>query len=497
MFTPTTPRRHPRLRAVLDGAGDRMQAAGPRRLLVALGGLQLVVLVSALLRIPGLGLPEAGASVLSVFLLALWAWMATPLDDTWVALGAGVAVVLLGAAEADVLFDALGDPTVWLLLASFVLAAGVTSSGLAMRAARRIVRTARRPRTLAHLCTAGLVTSAFLVPSTSGRAALALPVFVALASALGDRRRVIVALAVLFPSVILLSAFASLIGAGAHLVTVQLIAGATGQTLDFATWLMLGLPVAVVCSHVACELVLLLFTRSDDRRDRFTLALPPTGDGTGRLRPAELRTLLIVGAVVVLWLTAGLHGVPPTLTALVGALVITLPVVGTTTLKAAVAGVPWSLVLFLAATLALGSAIVDSGASDWLARTALAPLAAVPGGGWLFVMTVAVVSAVAHLVVPSRTARSAALVPIIIAVAPAVGVSPLVAAMISTAAAGFCHTLPSSAKPVAIFSDVPGTPTYAPADLLRLSVALAPATVGIVLLAAAWWWPLLGHPISG
>ncbi|CAM5301552.1 hypothetical protein SVIOM342S_04470 [Streptomyces violaceorubidus] len=47
-----------------------------------------------------------------------------------------------------------------------------------------------------------------------------------------------------------------------------------------------------------------------------------------------------------------------------------------------------------------------------------------------------------------------------IAAAVGAGVNPVAAALASTAAAGFCHTLPASAKPVTLFSDVPGVPTY-------------------------------------
>ena len=77
------------------------------------------------------------------------------------------------------------------------------------------------------------------------------------------------------------------------------------------------------------------------------------------------------------------------------------------------------------------------------------------------------------------------------ALAPAVGVNPAAAAFASTAAAGFCHTLPSSAKPVAMFSDIDGTETFSPrtCDACRCSWALM---VVLVMACSAWLWPLLG-----
>ena len=78
------------------------------------------------------------------------------------------------------------------------------------------------------------------------------------------------------------------------------------------------------------------------------------------------------------------------------------------------------------------------------------------------------------------------------------GVSAVAAAFISTAAAGFCHTLPASAKPLAIFrgSDAPGdTPHYDTADLLRMSALLAPMHLAVTAVFAFLFWPLLGLPL--
>ncbi|PRX98144.1 hypothetical protein CLV72_105497 [Allonocardiopsis opalescens] len=79
-------------------------------------------------------------------------------------------------------------------------------------------------RQSAHLCTPALLVTALAVPSTSGRTALALPVFVALAHVLADRPAVVRALALLFPTAVLLSAVATLIG------------------ICFGQWLLLVLP---------------------------------------------------------------------------------------------------------------------------------------------------------------------------------------------------------------------------------------------------------------
>ncbi|ANZ39552.1 hypothetical protein BBK82_29390 [Lentzea guizhouensis] len=202
---------------------------------------------------------------LAVFVVAVVLWVCTPLDDTFVAVAAVVALLLFGVLPASAL-AVLGGSTTWLLIAAFVLACGVTASGLPGRLASALVGRARSVRGLFHLVAVALLLTAFFVPSTSGRAALALPVFGALSERLD--RRVTRALGVLFPSVILLTAVATLVGAGAHLITSSLLESATGQGMGFGQWLLLGLPLAVVSAHVTAEIVLCCSRRERTARHR-------------------------------------------------------------------------------------------------------------------------------------------------------------------------------------------------------------------------------------
>lgn len=453
--------------------------------------------ICALLIVPGNfpGLSGDARITLAVFAIATCAWIGTPIDDTYIALGAGLALTATGVISSDALFGTLGDDTVWLLICAFVLASAVARTGLAGRAAAFLVGGARNVRQLVHLTTAALVVTAFAVPATSGRAALAMPVFLALAKVLMDRKRLVVMLALLFPTVILLSAVATLIGAGAHLITVSVLWETAGERIGFTEWLMIGLPLAVVSSHLAAEVVLFTTTNREDRKGPVHITAEQIQEHseqpvTGPWAAAETRCALLLGTVVVLWCSEPLHRVPPAVVALIGAVVAASPAIGTVRLKDALKTVPWSLLLFMAATMAMGLALSDSGAAKWLVGGV--PLDLPP---WLFLTVVVGISTAAHLVLQSRSARSSVLVPLVVAAAVGAGVNPVAAALASTAAAGFCHTLPASAKPVTLFADIPGVPTYTPRDLLRLSAVLAPLTAALVLLFAVAVWPLVGVPL--
>ncbi|GAA0450543.1 SLC13 family permease [Streptomyces olivaceiscleroticus] len=488
----------------------------------------------------GAGPPVPGAIALTVFVGATLAWVSGRGDATFVGLIAVLMLIAAGVVAPARLFAGLGDETVWLLIAAFVLAAGIGATGLPARVALALCARARTVRQLFHLVAAVLVLTAFALPATAGRAALVLPVFVALAASIQERVTVVRALSLLFPTVVLLSAMATLTGAGAHLITSQLLAGTAGGGISYVRWLVLGLPFALICSHLATEGLLRTMTDREERRaplvrvrdDSAASGEPvaeaaeagakagsrgeamreveprrparPVGPGRrGRLgRPVgsgwlrrlgrdQARAGAVLLVVVVLWCTEALHGIPPAVTALAGAVMITAPRWGTIGISAALDAVPWSLLLFMVTTTVLGGALASSGAADWLTSLVF-PAAASPG---MVLVTVVVVSAASHLMLQSRSARSSVLVPLVIPLASTAGLQPAALAFASTAAAGFCHTTVASAKPLALFAQSGGGPVFDERDLLRLSAWLGPVTAAVTVGCALTIWPWLGLPL--
>lgn len=430
--------------------------------------------------------PDAARATLGVFGLAVIGWTVLRLDETQVALVAGLALVAVQAVPADSLYLGLGHELVWLLIGAFVLAAVLRHSGLAERWALAAVAGARDVRALLLRLTWVIVATAFVVPSTSGRAALLLPLFLVLARAVAEPR-IVRALALLFPSVILLSAGASMLGAGAHLLALDLMRRLGLEAPGFLGWIWLAAPFSIACCLAAAETISRLFLDAGERRRVLQLPQP---DGAP-LAPAQRRVALLTAGVIGAWSTTGLHGLDPAAIALAGALLATWPPLGGVPLKAALKKVEWNLLLFMAATLVMGDALVQSGAARLAADGLLQVLPVHRLPPTLVVLVAVLVAMASHLLVTSRTARALVLLPAVALPLAATGLNPAVLVLVTVLGSGYCQTLSASAKPVALYAQAE-VPTYDAADLLRLSAALALPVAALLLFVAVVLWPLQG-----
>ncbi len=438
-----------------------------------------------------------------VFGLSTIGWSLTEINDTYIALAAAIFLTVAGLNTPDELFATLGDSTIWLLIASFIVAAGFTKSGLSHRLVQMIAKRAYTVKQLFSSTAVLLMVTAFFIPATSGRAALMLPLFEGISKELVSKR-VIRALALLFPTIILLSAGGSLIGAGAHLVTVEILVSTGSEKIGFSQWLLWGFPFAVVSCWASAWVITHLFLTRQERNQRINISPAETVRKLSLL-PApkhkwfsrkEIFTLAVISALVVLWLTEPLHGIDNTLVAVLGALLLTMPLVGVISFKEAFKNVEWNMIIFMAATLKIGESLVKSGAAEWLIENLFSKINGGVTSPLLVVSVIAGVSLIAHLFINSRTARSSVLIPLIILLSVSLGYEPASLAFLSTMAAGFCLTLPVSAKPVTMFSQIESVETYKPIDLLKLSSVLLPLHFVLLVAFAFAVWPQLGLPIQ-
>jgi len=472
--------------ALADARGAPAKAAPSqwsfRWVVAAAPCLALIVALAVAVILPG-ALPGPGRAALFCFGLTVILWTLTSFNTTYVALAGVLLLVLTGGAEEEELFEALESNVIWLMIGAFILGGAVQSVGLAARLTRFIASHAKTTGQLFWLMTSALWPLAFLIPSTSGRAAVALPIFRSLSASLS--RPATRALALLIPTIILVTTVVSLIGAGSHLIANDLLNRIADQRISFSQWLLWGLPFGLVAGYAACFIVLHLFLSPAERMKPLSVAKTETRPFTGR----EWTTLAITVGMVAGWLADPWHHLEIATISVIGALALTVPKIGVLSWREGVKAVSWDLIVFVGAALVMGEALVDTGAAGWIVdklfaasglREARSSLLALAG--------LSLITLTAHIYITSHAARAAALIPPLLYLAGPIGLDPVAVMFIATVGMNYCLTFPVSSKALIVFHEIDDG--FHRTDLLRLSAILI--IVHVVLIVAFyygyWQW---------
>ena len=148
-------------------------------------------------------------------------WITTKIPAGFVAVSLIIFVIIMNVGEPELLYESLSEEVVWLMIGSFIIGEAVKESGLAERLTLTLLRQSRnKGNILAGVCSL-LFATVFFIPSTSGRAALNMPIIKQLSQKFTDQEQSVLVL--LTPIIILVSTSATLIGAGSHLIGIGLL----------------------------------------------------------------------------------------------------------------------------------------------------------------------------------------------------------------------------------------------------------------------------------
>ena len=448
--------------------------------------LALAIAAGMAVLLPASLTTEARLALFS-FVLAAILWSTTSINAAYVALGAVMLLVLTGGISQEQLFEALASNVVWLMIGAFILGGAVQKTGLAARLTQLVVARARTVRSLFWLLTSVLIPLSFLIPSTSGRAAVTIPVFHSITAAAGDKR-ITRAVALLMPTTILVSTVVSLVAAGSHLVANDLLNQMAGQRISLTQWVIYGLPFGIAASYASCWVIMRLFL------DQRLLHRKLQGQQAKQkpMSRAEWKTLIVVVLIVALWLSESWHGFEMATLSVVGALLLTLPNFGVLSWKEGLKAVSWNLIIFVGSALVLGRSLIHSGAAQWIIeRVFVASGIANTDSRLLLLLFLALLCLTSHIYMTSHTARAAALVPPLLYLASSLQLNPVAVLFIGTVGMDYCLTFPVSSKALLLFSEIEGM-TYKPVDLLRLSSVMLLVHLGLIVLFYYGYWRWIG-----
>jgi sodium-dependent dicarboxylate transporter 2/3/5 len=426
------------------------------------------------------GPPELKAG-LGLFVLIGGLWITQALHMTVTAL-----LVPLLAAVASLMTPAqalssFAHPIIFLFLGGFALAAALHRHGLDRWLSLRVLGLARGRRPVAIALLFALTAAMSMWISNTATAAMMLPLALGLLQGDGDEGASATAGPAEKSYVLLGVAYSASIGGMGTLVGSPPNAIAAAQAgIGFAEWLIIGVPLVMVLLPLMA--VSLHFLLRPKLAGEITIGHEPALVWTAGRR----RTLIIFALTVTGWILgvplARLLGIAGDIDAVVAiAAVVALVTTRVLEWRDLEHHVQWGVLLLFGGGLALSAVLAASGASAWLVAVVLEGVAGVPV--WLVVLAVvAFVVMLTELV--SNTAAAALLVPILIALAPELGLETgTVAAMIAVAAS-CAFMLPVATPPNAL---VFGTGQVPPASMMRCGLLLNAVCIIVITVAALLW----------
>lgn len=384
-------------------------------------------------------------AAITLFCAISWITEALPIPVTAViAIALFPATGVLSPAE---LGQAVGSPTVLLVLGGFILSSAMVASGAHRRVALGMLNliggSSSRRVVLGFMCAAAFLS---LWISNAATSLMLLPVALAVLERAEDPK--------LATPLLLGMAYAASIGGlgtpigtPANLIFIQVYGDTTGIVIGFSQWMSYGLPLVLLLLPVC------FFWITRGLKHREPLALPRQ-DRWGR---PEKRVLLVFALTALAWMTrtepfggwsalAGLPAVDDTSIALLAAasLFIIPDGQGGRLLDwDSASRIPWGILLLLGSGFAIARAFTVSGLSTILGDM-LGSLSALP----LLLMIAALCLFVTFLTeLTSNTATTALLMPVLAAAAMATGIDPILLMLPAALTASCAFMLPTATTP--------------------------------------------------
>lgn len=433
---------------------------------------------------PPVGMSPEQAQIFAILLVTLALWGTGVVPGYVASTFLFAALILSQAASPSEVFSSFSSSAIWLVVTGFVIGAAISHSGLGQRlGALAQPHLSRSYFTLiGGLMLLGMGLG-FVMPSSLGRAAVLVPVGMALADALGLKRgtagrtgvAIIIAIGTNMPSfAILPSNIPNVILSGVAETTF-------GTHFTYGYYLLLHYPVlGLIKSVVIVLLVLKLFPAQIAPID----TAGAKTQGSWR-RQAALMVILL--GTLALWSTDQLHGVNAAWVGLGASLLLMIPQLGFVPPPVFRSSVDFSMLLFVAGALTLGSVVNSSGLGEIIADKVLGALPFAEGLDFVNFMSLSLLAALTS-VFTTMAGVPAVLTPLAPELANTTGFSQ--EAVMMTQVIGFSSVLfPYQVGPLIVAMGLAGESTR---PLLKVTLALFAVSVLALIPLDFLWWRLLG-----
>lgn len=436
------------------------------------------------LALSGETLPPAAAAggALAFVVVGLWATRFT--SEHMTSLLFFLAAMVFGIADADAVFSGFSAGAFWLLFGGMILGSAVGRTGLGARLARAMALRLGVSYTglLIGIAAVALALS-FVMPSSTGRVVLLMPVAISLAEAFGfgpeSKGRlgitVTAALSAVVPGFGILPA---------NVPNLVMLGGADtlyGLQINYAEWLLVHFPVLGLLKAMAIVVV---------ARMLFPAELPVmAGESDSSREPGkeEKRLAILLAIALALWATDFVHGIAPSWVALGAGLACFLPPFRLMDQDEIANTIQIKPLIFIAGVLSLGPVVTSTGFGNVLASQFLAVAELEPGSNLRNFATI-VGASIATTLLGTAPTVPAVWTPLADGLAQATGM-PLKSVVMMQVIAFSTLILPYQVPPAVVGLALGGVPLR---QGIVATLAVAAVTLIILLPLDYLWWEALG-----
>ncbi|MDQ0269693.1 SLC13 family permease [Cytobacillus purgationiresistens] len=443
--------------------------------------------------LPG-GYSTTAKLMISLLALSVFYWTFEPIPLGMTSVLLLVLMLILDVASIDIVFSGFSSPALFLIIAGMMLAKGVNATVLPKRMAFYILAKwgGNAKGLLASIIMIPQV-QAFFIPTAAVRSTLLMPIALMSLDYIGDKGkgnlRKMILLGVAFGGTI--SGTIVLTAAIGNILAVELLKEFTGIQITYIQWFLYTVPIWLLLIPASWFVLLKCFPlpKGEEQFPHVKAEMGKKLKSLGRMGIAEKKCLAILFTIVCLWFSEPFHGLNPAIPALVGVILMSLPGTGIAKWEDIVK-INFDTILLTGATLSLGYAFNDSGASqfvgnslsaEWILNLLQSPIMAVT--------TILIITHILHLAVANVSTAVVTLIPIYIGLSASAGVDPVLICL--TAALACLHGY------ILVVESTPNIVVYSSGQIQQKIFLLPGLIMTLVMIVvtiavAMTWWNWIG-----
>ena len=473
--------------------GKTKGKTGMSKLLGLLAAVAAVIIIS-MLPTPQ-GLTFAGQKALALFVGVIILWGTEPVPLPIISLILVPVVIFMGMMPLGKALNNFSTSSIFLIVGALLMAPAMSKTGFSDRFIYWLLSKIGCTATRITLgITIANIALAFMVPSTAARTATLLPICMAMIeifrknSNQEGRSQFAVGL-------LLTLAFTnSIISAGIltatipNPVTADFIFKATGHSISYAEWFIYGFPPAVIMTFFAWWFINKVFKAEINEIPGGKELIQEKLNGMGTMSRDEWKTCGIFLLVVILWMTSGYTKIDTTVAALIGVCLLFLS--GVITWADASKTTAFQFMLVMGGGFIIADLLMVTGAAKWLATTLFSALNLTGISILALLLIVMLIIQYMHIPFMGTTKMATMMIPIVISIAEAANINPMILAMPAGMLIGgfplflFYNTISSLL--------VYGTNELKMSDFPKVGIPICTVAVVLYGLVAMTYWRWLG-----